>query len=118
MVEPRVDAYDKLKTFGDAMSFQLLAGRDANQYIGKKPYIFIDLRNHEDYAEGHIQYAQNLPYIYFDQYVNKLPKDRVYILYCSYGSVSMLAARQMEKLGYDVLSISGGISSYRGSLFV
>lgn len=95
-----------------------MASRDVDQYIGKSPYIFIDLRNDEDYAAGHIRYAQNLPYIFFDEYISKLPRDKIYILYCSYGSVSMLAARQMEKLGYDVLSISGGISSYRGSLFV
>ena len=100
------------------MSFQLLASRDVDQYIGKNPYVFIDLRDYEDYAAGHIQYAQCLPYIYFDQYVKKLPSQKVYILYCSYGSISMLAGRQMEKLGYDVLSISGGISSYRGRLFV
>lgn len=100
------------------MSFQLIAGKMVDAYIGNPAYIILDLREQEAYAAGHIQGAQNLPYIYFDQYVGKLPYGKTYILYCYYGSVSMLAGKRMEERGYDVLSISGGISSYRGRLFV
>lgn len=95
-----------------------MAVRDVESYIGNSQYIIIDLRDHDDFVKGHIKDAHNMPYIYFEQYVHKLPVGKTYILYCSYGSVSMMAGRQMEKLGFDVLSISGGISSYRGPLFV
>lgn len=95
-----------------------MAGRDVDQYIGKSPYVILDLRNYEDYADGHIQGAVNLPYVFFDDYIKKLPVGRIYILYCHYGSVSMLAGKRMNEAGYNVLSISGGILSYRGRLFV
>jgi rhodanese-related sulfurtransferase len=100
------------------MSLQLLAGKNVDDYIGRPDYVMIDLRSYEEYASGHIEGAQNLPFEFFEKYSNKLPKNKIYILYCNYGSVSMMAARQMEKSGYHVLSISGGISSYRGRLFV
>ncbi len=100
------------------MSFQLIAGKNVDSYIDKSPYVILDLRNYKAYAAGHIRGAQNLPYEYYDQYIEKLPRGKKYILYCNYGSVSMLAGKRMDEAGYDVLSISGGISSYRGSLFV
>ncbi|MGN0203209.1 MAG: rhodanese-like domain-containing protein [Coprococcus sp.] len=100
------------------MSFQLIAGKNLDSYINKSPYIILDLRNHEEYAAGHIRGAQNLPYAYYDKFIEKLPREKTYILYCNYGSISMLAGKRMDEAGYDVLSISGGISSYRGSLFV
>ena len=55
---------------------------------------------------------------FLDHYIEKLPKRRRYILYCSHGGASMLAGRRMSEQGLDVLSISGGILSYRGRLFV
>ena len=95
-----------------------MAGRDVDHYVGKNQYVVLDLRDYDDYAAGHIQGAVNLPYIFFDDYLKKLPVGKKYILYCNYGSVSMLAGKRMDEVGYDVLSISGGILSYRGRLFV
>lgn len=100
------------------MSFQLIAGKNVDSYIDKDSYVILDLRDHEEYAASHIRGARNLPYEYYDNYIEKLPRGKKYILYCNYGSISMLAGRRMDEAGYDVLSISGGISSYRGNLFV
>jgi rhodanese-related sulfurtransferase len=117
-VDPKWPLGRLIRKSGGRMSMQLLAGRDVDEYVGRPPYVLIDLREYKDYAMGHIQGAQNLPYSAFPEYMGRLPLNRIYILYCSYGSVSMLAAREMEKYGYHVLSISGGISAYRGRLFV
>ena len=87
------------------MAFQLISAREAES-----------LMNH--YRKGHMQGALNLPYEFLDHYIEKLPKSRRYILYCSHGGASMLAGRRMSEQGLDVLSISGGILSYRGRLFV
>lgn len=94
----------------------MLAARDVDQYIGRSPWVIVDLRDYEEYAAGHIRGAHNLPYEFFDHYIKRLPKGRTYILYCNYGSVSMLAGKKMEAEGYDVLSIGGGIAAYRGQL--
>ena len=48
-------------------------------------------------------------------------QDRVYllrrktlILYCERGSTSMKAARELAEAGYRVLTLVGGIQSYKG----
>ena len=97
------------------MAFQLISAREAESLMNHWEYVVIDLRN---YRKGHMQGALNLPYEFLDHYIEKLPKNRRYILYCSHGGASMLAGRRMSEQGVDVLSISGGILSYRGRLFV
>ena len=100
------------------MAFQLISARKAESLMDQWEYVVIDLRNDRDYRKGHMQGALNLPYEFLDHYIEKLPKNRRYILYCSHGGASMLAGRRMSEQGLDVLSISGGILSYRGRLFV
>ena len=100
------------------MAFQLISAREAASLMNHWEYVVIDLRNDRDYRKGHMQGALNLPYEFLDHYIEKLPKNRRYILYCSHGGASMLAGRRMSEQGLDVLSISGGILSYRGRLFV
>lgn len=100
------------------MAFQLISAREAQKLMKFSDYVLIDMRNHGEYDRGHIAGAINLPYQFLDQYIEKLPKNRHYILYCSHGSASMIAGRKMSDAGLDVLSIGGGILSYRGRLFV
>ena len=100
------------------MAFQLISARDAEHLMARFDYIVIDLRDYKEYIRGHIAGAINLPYDFLDSYIQKLPKGRRYILYCSHGAASMIAGRRMSDCGLDVLSISGGILSYRGRLFV
>ena len=100
------------------MAFQLISAREAESLMDHWEYVVIDLRNDRDYRKVHMQGALNLPYEFLDHYIEKLPKNRRYILYCSHGGASMLAGRRMSEQGLDVLSISGGILSYRGRLFV
>ena len=102
------------------MAFQLISAREAESLMDHWEYVVIDLRNDRDYRKGHMQGALNLPYEFLDHYMGEkiFPKCRRYILYCSHGGASMLAGRRMSEQGLDVLSISGGILSYRGRLFV
>ena len=100
------------------MAFQLISAREAQKLMKFSDYVVIDMRNHGEYDRGHISGAINLPYQFLDQYIEKLPENRHYILYCSHGSASMIAGRKMSDAGLDVLSIGGGILSYRGRLFV
>lgn len=76
------------------MAFQLISAREAESLMDHWEYVVIDLRNDRDYRKGHMQGALNLPYEFLDHYIEKLPKSRRYILYCSHGGASM--ARRQE----------------------
>lgn len=67
------------------MAFQLISAREAESLMDHWEYVVIDLRNDRDYRKGHMQGALNLPYEFLDHYIEKLPKSRRYILYCSHA---------------------------------
>lgn len=77
-----------------------------------KKYRFIDARDIADYGAGHIQGAINIPYHEYEKYkdrLDNLPKDQVYITYCSAAcDVSIDMAYAMAKLGFKKVYIFHG----------
>jgi rhodanese-related sulfurtransferase len=69
----------------------------------------VDVRAAEDYAEGHIPGAVNLPQDQWDTW-HGLRKDKTNVLYC-YSLVCHLAATAAVKFaenGYPVMELDGG----------
>lgn len=77
-----------------------------------KKYQFIDARDIDDYNAGHIQGAINIVYHHIEDYKQKLeelPKDRVYVAYCSSAcDVSIDLAYAMAKMGFNKVYIFHG----------
>jgi len=76
--------------------------------------IFLDAREPEDYAAGHISRALLLPFEQFDAYwpavEEKIPKDSEIVAYCSGAEceLSLFLVRHLRELGYTKLSIFYG----------
>ena len=74
-------------------------------------YIVIDVREPEEYANGHVKGALNIPPSELMAGSDKLkdvPKDAAIILYCLSGSRSNVSKNMMEQLGYT--NITNGIN--------
>lgn len=74
----------------------------------------VDVRASEDYAEGHIPGAVNLPKDRW-QTLEGLRKDKVNVLYC-YSQVCHLAAAaavEFSGKGYPVMELEGGIRAWK-----
>ena len=61
----------------------------------------------------HIPGAVNIPYDFLEDYKKRLPRNRLLVLYCEWGTTSILAGRKLSQYGYDVLSVNGGLQAYR-----
>jgi rhodanese-related sulfurtransferase len=80
---------------------------------GAHPNI-IDVRRPEDYAQGHIPGAINLPEEHWNT-LKGLSKDRQNIV-CCYSAVCHLAARaciSFARHGFSVMELDGGMESWR-----
>jgi len=89
---------------------------ELDRYRDKSDYIFIDVREKSDYEASHFKGAINMP---FDEIENKFPQldsDKIYVLYCDKGTVSLNVARDFERRGYHAKSVIGGITACRGQL--
>lgn len=98
------------------MSFDTIRTNDIMKYIGRPNVLIIDLRNKEEYDVGHIPSAVNIPYEDLDDQKSKLPRNNLLIFYCDRGNISLLAARDLMKDGYNIKSLYGGLRAYRGKL--
>ena len=75
-------------------------------------FVIIDVRTPEEFADGHIEDAINLDYYSetFRDELNKLDKDKKYLIYCQSGNRSGKALAIMEELNFrEVYNMSGGI---------
>src|SRR5512143_234889 len=81
-------------------------------------YTVLDVREKEEYREGHLPGAVSVPRGFLDMRIEEaLPdKDAPVILYCAGGTRSLLAGRTMRELGYtNVVSMAGGFGAWKGA---
>lgn len=76
--------------------------------------ILIDVRSNQEYKEGHIQGAINIPEFEIINRVQKeiSKKNQLIVLYCQYGGRSRNAMKIMKKMGYtNIYNLYGGLES-------
>ena len=72
----------------------------------------LDVRDPDEFEEGHIQGAVNLPLNELRTRHTELPRDRELWLYCRVGLRGYYAARLLTQLGFQVKNLSGGYLTY------
>ena len=109
---------DKVNSFlvPDDMTDPMLVNLEFSKYhFDAGSATFIDSRDPEDYESGHIKNAINIPYDYYEDYedvINGLDDDSIYIIYCSGGecslSIDLADYLYNEKLFDKLLIFEGG----------
>ena len=78
--------------------------------------IIVDARDRDEFLEGHIPMAVNIPFELIEAGEYTLPKSTYLLVYCGHGVSSMKAALTMSEDGYRVINTVGGLAQYRGPL--
>ncbi len=80
------------------------------------PFIFIDVRTPEEYAESHIEGATLIPLQQLEKRMAEVPKEKRVYLYCRSGRRSVAAANMLTRAGYNnIENITGGINAWEGA---
>ena len=82
----------------------------------KEPGVYLlDVRPLADYEKAHIPGANHLD-VTDPDFITKaeetLPKDETIAVYCNTGKRSALAQQELEKLGFKVINLDNGITSW------
>ena len=101
-----------------------LSYRRITQEIGMKimeeetGYLIVDVRRPDEFAEGHIEGAINVPNEGItDEMPEELPdKDQLLLVYCRTGRRSKEAADKLAKIGYTNIYEMGGINTWPGTI--
>src|SRR6266446_177920 len=88
-----------------------------NRISNGRGYTLLDVREKEEYREGHLDGAISLPRGFLDMRVEEVVPDKStpIIAYCASGTRSILAAKLLKDMGYtNVVSMGGGYSAWKG----
>lgn len=80
--------------------------------------IIIDVRSREEFRQGHIPMAINVPVREIQNGKVNFPRGRTLIFYCDSGANSLKAARILAGYGYKTINAVGGIQQYDKELTV
>ena len=79
-------------------------------------YVKLLQGDRDEFLEGHIPMAVNIPFELIEAGEYTLPKSKYLLVYCAHGVSSMKAALIMSEDGYRVINTVGGLAQYRGPL--
>ena len=84
----------------------------------EKNYIILDVRRPDEYAEGHIPGAINIPNEEIGSAeIAELPdKSQLILVYCRSGRRSKEASEKLVGIGYTNIVEFGGIQDYEGEI--
>ena len=87
------DSGEAMFTIPDFMTEPMMASLEFTKYFfDNKKAVFVDARESEEFEIGHIAGAINIPFDYYDEYmdiIDALKYDDVFIIYCSGGECSL-----------------------------
>lgn len=87
-----------------------------SQRIQSKSVVLVDVRTPKEYAEGHLQGATNVTWgDDFEKQWNAagIKKRFTVAVYCRSGRRSKAAAKELVKMGYNVINLDGGIMAWQ-----
>jgi rhodanese-related sulfurtransferase len=79
---------------------------------GSRP-LLLDVRQPEEFQEGHIQGAKLIPLGQLKQRLKDLPRDREIICICRSGNRSGAATRELNSAGYNAVNMQGGMLAWK-----
>ena len=83
----------------------------------ERQYVLMDVRQPEEYAEGHLPGAKLIPLMELEPRLMQLPPDRDLVFYCRTGSRSIAAASlaaEAEITTGTVYNLLGGLTHWEG----
>jgi rhodanese-related sulfurtransferase len=100
------------KLFGSPVPALSATGLHEKLKSGKRLFI-LDVRQPEEFREGHISGASLIPLGKLRQHMQELPREREIVCVCASGSRSSSAARQLASAGFNVINMKGGMFAWQ-----
>ncbi len=104
------------RLFGPAIPQVDAAAAQARLKDKEKPYL-LDVRQPEEYRDGHIPGASLIPLGELPRRANELPRDREILVVCHSGNRSGSATRHLLSAGYKATNVAGGMIQWERAGF-
>jgi len=82
----------------------------------RKDILLVDIRSEKSFQEGHIDGAVNIPLYRITQRYDEIPLDHTVVLIDDRGFRTFLAGSYLERKGFKVMRLFGGMQGWQGML--
>lgn len=97
------------------MEFPMISYRELDQWLERGgAFVLVDLREPWQYARERIRGSVNIPYEELEDRLGGLPAGYTLVFICDRGAKSMMACRDLSRIGYACVDLAGGMLYYRG----
>ncbi len=80
----------------------------------KQDIYLLDVRQPEEYQQGHLPHSQLIPLNDLENYIDILPKNKLIVVYCRKDSRSQYACLQLKQYGFKHIKyLEGGILAWQ-----
>lgn len=100
---------------GEKAMYKQITPEEAKRIMDSgEEYILLDVREQDEYDEGHISGSILIPYTEIDVNAEAMlpDKNKQILVYCRSGRRSKIAAESLAKLGYTDVKEFGGINDW------
>lgn len=77
--------------------------------------VFVDVREPEEYREGHVPGAVNLPMGQLTERLGELDRARPVYVLCASGNRSSAMTEVLTEAGYEAINVAGGTKAWTRS---
>ena len=103
----------------EGSGYQQISQEEAMKMMEEEDdYLILDVRTPEEFAEGHIPDAVNIPNETIGSDVSDVlkDKDQILLIYCRSGNRSKQASSKLAMMGYTNIYEFGGINTWPGEI--
>jgi len=80
--------------------------------IAARDVLVIDVRQPSEFRRGHIRGSMNVPLPHLSGRLHRIPQGRPVVTVCATGHRSAAAARVLERAGFEVENLAGGVRAW------
>ncbi|MEW4309492.1 MBL fold metallo-hydrolase [Rossellomorea marisflavi] len=99
--------------YGQLETYESISVEKANELITDDHYYVVDVRNGNEWEDGHIREAHHHMLGHLPE--ADLPQDKTLIVHCQSGARSAIGASLLQAKGHEVLNVKGGFSAWKGA---
>lgn len=98
---------------GAGSDVRAVAQDEVPALAGDPATLLLDVRTPEEYAQGHVPGALNIPYDELGERLDELGTPREVVVYCESGRRAGIGAEVLLEAGYAVGHLEGDMSGWR-----
>ncbi|MCY0877383.1 MAG: rhodanese-like domain-containing protein [Firmicutes bacterium] len=100
--------------FGFGPKIPEMTPQELEQHIKDRAVFVLDVRTVAEFRQAHIPQAYHIPLGELPHRLHEVPADRPVVTVCRSGSRSRMAAQHLQKAGYTVHNLQGGMLQWKG----